>query len=139
MNRVKLELEFVVKSSPNILFNYISTPSGLVEWFADDVNVKGKNYTFFWDGDENVAELLKKVNGKNVRFKWLDNPDDEYFEMEIQKDELTNDIALIVTDWADEDKTVNMFFNKTLRLVSNILEPYNQQFKYGCNEIRCTT
>ncbi|MCO4819076.1 MAG: SRPBCC domain-containing protein [Bacteroidetes bacterium] len=105
MNRVKLELEFVVKSSPNILFNYISTPSGLVEWFADDVNVKGKNYTFFWDGDENVAELLKKVNGKNVRFKWLDNPDDEYFEMEIQKDELTNDIALIVTDWADEDES----------------------------------
>jgi len=105
MNRVKLELEFVVKSSPNILFNYISTPSGLVEWFADDVNVKGKNYTFFWDGAENVAELLKKVNGKNVRFKWLDNPDDEYFEMEIQKDELTNDIALIVTDWADEDES----------------------------------
>lgn len=105
MNRVKLELEFVVKSSPNILFNYISTPSGLVEWFADDVNVKGKNYTFFWDGDENVAELLKKVNGKNVRFRWLDNPDDEYFEMEIQKDELTNDIALIVTDWADEDES----------------------------------
>ena len=105
MNRVKLELEFVVKSSPNILFNYISTPSGLVEWFADDVNVKGKNYTFFWDGDENVAELLKKVNGKYVRFRWLDNPEDEYFEMEIQKDELTNDIALIVTDWADEDES----------------------------------
>lgn len=104
MDRVKLELEFVVKSSPNILFNYISTPSGLVEWFADDVNVKGKKYTFFWDGDENVAELIKKVNGKYVRFKWLDNPDDEYFEMEIQKDELTNDIALIVTDWADEDE-----------------------------------
>ncbi|MFT5512512.1 MAG: hypothetical protein ACI8SE_000910 [Bacteroidia bacterium] len=105
MERVKLELEFVVKSSPNILFNYISTPSGLVEWFADDVNVKGKNYVFLWDGEENVAELLKKVNGKYVRFKWLDNPEDEYFEMEIQKDELTNDIALIVTDWADEEET----------------------------------
>ncbi len=104
MERVKLELEFVVKSSPNILFNYISTPSGLVEWFADDVNVKGKKYTFFWDGDENVAELVKKVNGKYIRFKWDDNPEDEYFEMEIQKDELTNDIALIVTDWADEDE-----------------------------------
>lgn len=105
MERVKLELEFVVKSSPNILFNYISTPSGLVEWFADDVNVKGKNYVFFWDGEEIIAELLKKVNGKYVRFKWLDNPDEEYFEMEIQKDELTNDIALIVTDWADEEET----------------------------------
>lgn len=104
MERVKLELEFVVKSSPNILFNYISTPSGLVEWFADDVNVKGKKYTFYWDGDENVAELVKKINGKYVRFKWLNAAEEEYFEMEIQKDELTNDIALIVTDWADEDE-----------------------------------
>jgi len=103
MDRVKLELEFVVKSSPNILYNYISTPSGLVEWFADDVNVKGKNYTFFWDGEENVAELLRKVNGKNIRFKWENSADEEYFEMEIQKDELTGDIALMVTDYADED------------------------------------
>jgi len=82
----------------------MSTPSGLVGWFTDDVNVKGKNYTFVWEGEENVAEVIKKVNSKNVRFKWLDNADDEYFEMEIQKDELTNDIALIVTDWADEDE-----------------------------------
>ncbi|MBO6517652.1 MAG: SRPBCC domain-containing protein [Bacteroidia bacterium] len=104
MNRVKLELEFVVKSSPNILFNYISTPSGLVEWFADDVNVKGKEYTFFWDGEENVATLLKKVNGKHIRFQWEDSDDGEYFEMEIQRDELTGDIALMVTDFADEDE-----------------------------------
>lgn len=104
MERVKLELEFVVKSSPNILFNYISTPSGLVEWFCDDVNVKRKVYTFLWDGEENEAELLKKVNGKFVRFRWLDSEDGEYFEMEIQRDALTGDIALIVTDWADEDE-----------------------------------
>lgn len=104
MDRVKLEMEFVVRSSPNILFNYISTPSGLVEWFADDVNIKGKNYTFIWDGDENVAELLKRTRGKLVRFKWEGSPDEEYFQMEIQKDELTNDIALIVTDWADKDE-----------------------------------
>jgi len=104
MDRVKLEMEFVVRSSPNILFNYISTPSGLVEWFADDVNIKGKNYTFIWDGDENVAELLKRTRGKLVRFKWEGSVDEEYFQMEIQKDELTNDIALIVTDWADKDE-----------------------------------
>ena len=104
MDRVKLEMEFVVRSSPNILFNYISTPSGLVEWFADDVNIKGKNYTFIWDGDENVAELLKRTRGKLVRFKWEGSADEEYFQMEIQKDELTNDIALIVTDWADKDE-----------------------------------
>jgi len=104
MNRVKLELEFMVKSSPNILYNYISTPSGLLEWFAEDVNVKGKKYTFIWDGEEGVAELVKKVNGKIIRFQWDEADPEEYFEMEIRKDELTGDIALVVTDFADEDQ-----------------------------------
>jgi uncharacterized protein YndB with AHSA1/START domain len=104
MNRVKLELEFMVKSSPNILFNYISTPSGLLEWFAEDVNVKGKNYSFFWDGEEGEAELIKKINGKLIRFEWSGSEEDEYFEMEIRKDELTGDIALVVTDYTDEDQ-----------------------------------
>ena len=105
MNRVKLELEFMIKSSPNILYNYISTPSGLLEWFAEDVNVKGKKYTFIWEGEESVAELVKKVNGKIIRFEWDGAQADEYFEMEIRKDELTGDIALVVTDYADEDQT----------------------------------
>ncbi len=102
--REKLVMEFLVRSSPNILFNYVSTPSGLLEWFADDVNVKGKIYKFIWEGEETPAELIRKVNGKVVRFKFLDNADDEYLEMEIQKDELTGDIALVVTDWCDEDE-----------------------------------
>lgn len=102
--REKLVMEFLVRSSPNILYNYISTPSGLLEWFADDVNVKGKIYKFIWEGDETPAELIRKVNGKVIRFRWLDAAEDEYFEMEIQKDELTGDIALVVTDWSDEDE-----------------------------------
>lgn len=104
MNRVKLELEFLIKSSPNILFNYISTPSGLLEWFAEDVNVKGKTYTFIWDNEQVVADMVKKINGKLVRFEWDGADKEEYFEMEIRKDELTGDIALVVTDYADEDQ-----------------------------------
>ena len=96
MERVKIELEFVIKSSPTILYQYLSTPSGLVEWFCDDVNIKGsKQYSFFWDGSENKAELVKKVNGKLIKFKLLDNPSDEYFQFEVTKDELTGDIGLL--------------------------------------------
>ena len=40
-------IEFPIRSSLKILFNQISTPSGLSEWFADNVNLNGKNYTFF--------------------------------------------------------------------------------------------
>lgn len=103
-SRQKLVLEFEIRSSPAILYNYISTPSGLVEWFADDVNIKKtKTYTFIWDGEESTAELVKKVPGKYIRFHWVDSEEGEYFEFEIKKDELTRDIALVVTDWCDED------------------------------------
>jgi len=109
VERVKLELEFVIKSSPTILYQYLSTPSGLVEWFCDDVNIKGsKQYSFFWDGSENKAELVKKVNGKLIKFKLLDNPSDEYFQFEVTKDELTGDIGLLITDFVDEDEVEEM-------------------------------
>jgi uncharacterized protein YndB with AHSA1/START domain len=109
VERKKLELEFVVKSSPTILYQYISTPSGLVEWFCDDVNIKGsKRYIFVWDGEENEAELVKRVNGKYVKFKFNNNPPDEFFLMEITKDELTGDIGLLITDFVDEDEAEEM-------------------------------
>lgn len=99
--RVKFTLELEVKSSPNILFNYLNTPSGLAEWFCDDVNVHSGNYVFQWDGSEQEAELVRSVNHKLVRFRWLDGPDDEYFEMEVRVDDLTNDVALVITDYCD--------------------------------------
>jgi uncharacterized protein YndB with AHSA1/START domain len=103
-SRQKLVLEFEIRSSPAILYNYISTPSGLVEWFADDVNIrKGKDYTFIWDSEEQNAEMVKKVPGKYIRFHWEDSDEIEYFEFEIKKDELTRDIALVITDWCDEE------------------------------------
>ena len=79
MERVKIDLEFVIKSSPTILYQYLTTPSGLVEWFCDDVNIKGsKLYSFFWDGEEFKAELTKKINGKLVKFKFLERAEEEY-------------------------------------------------------------
>jgi uncharacterized protein YndB with AHSA1/START domain len=109
VERKKLELEYVIKSSPSILFQYISTPSGLVEWFCDDVNIKGsKRYIFMWDSEENEAELLKRVNGKYIKFRWKNNDAEEYFQFEITKDELTGDIGLLITDFVDEDEVEEM-------------------------------
>lgn len=102
-NRVKIQMEFAVRSSPTILFTYLSTPSGLSEWFADNVNVKGKtNYIFIWDKTESHAELLRMVTNKLIKLKWVDGGEDEYFEIEIVQDDLTNDVALLITDFADE-------------------------------------
>jgi uncharacterized protein YndB with AHSA1/START domain len=100
--REKYTMEIEMRSSPNILFGYLTTPSGLAEWFCDDVDVHSGQFVFKWGSSEQRAELLKTSLNKVVRFHWSDSPDDEYFEMEIRVDDLTGDVALIITDFADE-------------------------------------
>ena len=101
----KFELEYSINSSPKVLFNMLSTPGGLSEWFADDVNVQGKQFVFIWDGAEEFADLTNKKENKYVRFKWLDEDDEKaYFEFRINIDELTGDVALVITDFAEEDE-----------------------------------
>ena len=105
MDKVKLELEYIINTSPTILFNCLSTPSGLSEWFADDVNIKDDRYTFFWDGSEETAILKTIRKGDSIKFQWEDDEgDDCYFEMTIKIDDLTKDVALIITDFAEGDE-----------------------------------
>lgn len=97
----KFELEFVVHASADMFFEFLSTPSGLSEWFCDDVNIRNGIYTFIWDGQMQQARLLKTIDVLLVRFQWVDKSDGSYFEFRIQRDDLTNDISLIITDFAD--------------------------------------
>jgi len=104
-DKVKFQLEYTFNSSPKVLFNRLSTPAGLSEWFADDVNVReGKIYVFIWDGAEQEAELVAKRDLKSAKYHWLDEDDDSYFEFKIEVDDLTGDVALIITDFAEEDE-----------------------------------
>ncbi|PLX10809.1 MAG: hypothetical protein C0597_16145 [Marinilabiliales bacterium] len=103
----KYELEYSINSSPKILFARLSTPGGLAEWFADDINIQGNIYTFIWEGAEQSAELLSKKDNQAVRFKWVDDDDDDdysYFEFKIRIDELTGEVALVVTDFSEDDE-----------------------------------
>ena len=101
----EFNMEFVVKASPKMLFKFLSTPSGLSEWFADNVNSRGKEYTFFWDGSEEKASVISKKADQVIRFRWEEEEDeDAYFEFKIVTDDLTNDVSLIVTDFAEEDE-----------------------------------
>ena len=102
--KIKYELEFPIQASPNMLYQYISSASNLSEWFADNVNSRGKIFSFFWDGVEEKAELISFKNNKYVRFKWLDNDDDSFFEINIVVDELTKDVSLDVFDFDEEDE-----------------------------------
>tara|TARA_B100001939_G_C16881600_1_gene591177 strand:+ start:50 stop:433 length:384 start_codon:yes stop_codon:yes gene_type:complete len=102
--KIKYELEFPIQASPNMLYQYISTASSLSEWFADNVNSRGKIFSFFWDGVEEKAELISYKNNKYVRFKWLENDDETFFEINIVVDELTKDVSLVVFDFAEKDE-----------------------------------
>ena len=102
--KVKYELEFPIHSSPQLLYQYISTPSGLSEWFADNVNSRGELFTFIWDGAEEQAKLLRKKSGELVKFKWIEGEEDTFFEIKIVVDEITKDVSLMITDFTDEDE-----------------------------------
>jgi uncharacterized protein YndB with AHSA1/START domain len=107
MSKIQFEIEFVIQASPQLLYQYMHTPSGLSEWFADNVNARTEKYIFFWDESEEEALLLKKKANEFVRFRWLNGDDDQddcYFEIRIVVDEITKDVSLVVTDFADEDE-----------------------------------
>ena len=106
-DRIKFEMEFPIKVSQKLLFQYISTPSGLSEWFADNVNSRGEIFIFIWDDSEESAKLIRKINNEKIQFQWLDDEQtDYYFELRIQFDEITKDVSLIVTDFAEDEDEV---------------------------------
>lgn len=102
-DKKKFKIEYEIKSSPRILYNFLSEPNGLAQWFADDVTIKDQVYTFSWDDEQQNAKLLAMKENKFVRFRWMDDDPQSYFEMEIIQDELTNDVALGITDFATEE------------------------------------
>jgi uncharacterized protein YndB with AHSA1/START domain len=99
----KFTIEYEIKSSPRILYGFLSEANGLTQWFADNVTVKDQVYTFTWDDEQQKAKLITIKENKLVRFKWVDDEPQCFFEMEILQDELTNDVALSITDFATED------------------------------------
>jgi uncharacterized protein YndB with AHSA1/START domain len=104
--RSKFELEYNLNCSPKVLFSRLSTPEGLGEWFADQVNVDGDLFSFFWNSSESKARLSAMKENKMVRFEWIgmENEETNYFEFRINLEELTNELALIITDFAESEE-----------------------------------
>lgn len=104
--KLKLQLEYILNCSPKVLFNRLSTASGLSEWFADDVRVQGNLFTFVWEDTDQVAEKKNHKENKMVRYEWTENDSKEenYFEFVIAQDDLTNDVSLLITDFVDEEE-----------------------------------
>ena len=110
-------LEYPVRCSPSILYEFLSTPAGLQEWFADKVDERDSVFSFSWDGSVDKAEVLESVDDKSIRFHWLNTLKDEFFEFSIEKSEVTNQTILLVKDFAEkkEIKDQSQLWNSQLK------------------------
>ncbi len=102
-DKIKFDIEFPIHSSPAFLYQYLSTPDGLGQWFADNVNSRSDLFTFIWDDSEEEAKRVSYKTNERIRYKWLEEDDDTYFEFRIEVDAITKDVSLMVTAFADED------------------------------------
>jgi uncharacterized protein YndB with AHSA1/START domain len=104
--KMKFELEYTLNSSPKVLFSRLSTPEGLCEWFADNVTVDGDLFSFYWDKSVSKARLSALKENKLVRFEWIEREEEEanFFEFKINIEELTGDVALIITDFIEPEE-----------------------------------
>ncbi len=102
MSKQLFTLEYSIRCSPSILYEFLSTPAGLQEWFADKVDEKDQVFSFTWDGTTDKAQVLETELDKSIRFHWLHAPKNEYFEFRIEKAEVSNQTILLIRDFAEK-------------------------------------
>lgn len=105
MERVKFTVEYIFKASPAILYQFLTTPSCLIRWFCEKVDIQGDTYTFFWEGNFQIAILVDDIEDERVRLRWLDAEEaSEYLEYKITMAPVTDETVLEITDFCDEDE-----------------------------------
>ena len=105
MQRVPLNLEFIFKASPTILYKFLTTPNCLIRWFCDEVDVTEDKYTFSWSGDEEIAWVIDDIEDERLRFRWEEADDDaEYLEYRLNVSPVTGETILEITDYCDDDE-----------------------------------
>lgn len=105
MSRVKIDMEFIFKASPGILYQFLTQPENLVRWFAEGVDINDDEYTFFWEGSDETSMLIDDIEEERLRFKWIDSgEEDEYYEFRMYKSDITRQTILEITDFCDSSE-----------------------------------
>ena len=105
MERVKIDMEYIFKASPAMLYKFFTEPAQLIRWFCDEVDISDGTYTFLWDGSEEVADLVESDEDSRLRFKWEEADDEEeYYEVRMAKSPVTGETILEITDFCDDDE-----------------------------------
>jgi uncharacterized protein YndB with AHSA1/START domain len=120
MKRSRIDLEFIFKASPTVIYQFITTPACLVRWFCDKVEIDDDVYDFSWNGSSEEAELIDDIEEERLRFKWLDSDyEQEYFEYRMYKSDVTYETILEITDFCDkgdEDSTKDLWTQQIIKL-----------------------
>ncbi|NND05444.1 MAG: activator of HSP90 ATPase 1 family protein [Saprospiraceae bacterium] len=104
MKRVSFDMEFLFRASPTIIYKFLTTPSCLVRWFCDAVDIQEDTFTFEWNGAEEVAFMIDDIEEERIRFQWEEADDSEYLEFRMEISPVTNETILSLTDYCDEDE-----------------------------------
>lgn len=109
----KFEGDFEIKASKKMLYPYISTASGLSQWFADDVNInEDKDYNFIYDDADHKARMASHRLNQFVKFEFYDEGDEEdysFIELHLDENEITQSVYLKVIDYSDFDDEEEQF------------------------------
>lgn len=95
-------LEYPIRCSPTILYEFLSSPVGLQEWFADKVDQRDSTYYFSWNGSVEEAQVVEQVENDYIVYRWDYQGDDEFFEFRIEQSPVTSETILRITDFADK-------------------------------------
>ncbi|PKV75666.1 START-like domain-containing protein [Pontibacter ramchanderi] len=107
--KTKFVREYPINASARLLYPYLSTPSGLSQWFCDDVSIdEDKVFNFYWDGRNHYAEMTSHRINRSVRFLFLSEDkshisDPSYIDFSIETSELTQEQYLKVIDYSGEE------------------------------------
>jgi len=102
--RDSIRLEFLFKASPAILYKFLTTPSCLIRWFSDEVDIQDDVYTFIWSGEEEIATLVEDDENERLRFVWEDAEEGEYLEFKLSTSPVTGETILEIEDFCDADE-----------------------------------
>lgn len=109
MEKTKFTHEYEINASKKMLYPYFTTPSGLAQWFADDVDIDEDNiFNFKWEGEDHKAKMVSHRTNSFAKFTFLkadktEDEDPDWVEFKIELNEMTQTTFIRIQEYSDFD------------------------------------
>ncbi len=116
MSRVKFQIEFILRASPTIVYQFLTEPACLVRWFCDDADIEADYYVFSWNGSSQYAEVMEDIEDEIFKIHFLDSDEGEFLKFRIYRSEVTDQTILEITDFCDkgEEKDYSLLWESQI-------------------------